>query len=167
MTIAEGLLRDLAPEFANTRRMLERVPDTTLAYLPHPKSMTMAQLVGHICDVPHWGALTAQLRELDYAPVGGKALEQCVADTVGAALSHFDAGVELAQKAIGQLDDQAMLADWTLLKAGTPLFTMPRIQVFKTMVLAHTIHHRAQLGVYLRMNDVPIPGMYGPSADDR
>jgi uncharacterized damage-inducible protein DinB len=147
--------------------MLERVPDEALDYQPHPKSMSMGRLASHIAEMPGWGTNTAQLDELDLQPPKGPAYKPFEAGSRAMVLDCFDSGVAEVKDAIAKVSDEAMLKNWTLLMHGKPIFTMPRIAVLKTMVLSHIIHHRAQLGVYLRMNDVPIPGMYGPSADDR
>ena len=167
MTIAEGFLVEFDPEMRNTRRMLERVPDGALNYQPHPKSMSMGQLASHVAEMPGWGVDTVQLDELDLQPPNGPAYKFFEAASRAMVLEFFDRGVAEAREAIINVSDEAMRTDWTLLMKGKPLFTMPRIAVLKVMVLSHIIHHRAQLGVYLRMNDVPVPGMYGPSADER
>lgn len=167
MTIAEGFLREFDHEMRNTRRMLERVPDSALEYKPHPKSMPMGRLASHIADMAGWGATTAQRTELDLDPPGGEPVRFFEAPSRDALLQVFDSQVALAKEEIAKLEDDAMHADWTLKMRGSPIFTMPRIAVLKSMILNHIIHHRAQLSVYLRMNDVAIPGMYGPSADEK
>ncbi len=166
MNIAEGFLIEFNEEMRNTRRMLERVPDEVLDYQPHPKSMSMGRLASHIAEMPGWGATTALSDELDMQPPQGPAFKPFEAESREDVLDHFERGVVKAKEAIATVTDEAMMTDWTLLMHGNPIFTMPRIAVLKTMVLSHIIHHRAQLSVYLRMNDVAIPGMYGPSADD-
>lgn len=166
MRIAEGYIIEFDAEMANTRRILELVPEALLDYRPHPKSMNMARLAGHIAEMGAWGTSTAKLDSLDISPVDGPAFEPYVAEKTSALLDFFDNAVAGAREAILQLSDEAMLKPWTLNRAGHELFTMPRIAVLRSMILSHIIHHRAQLGVYLRINDIPIPGMYGPSADD-
>ena len=166
MSIAQGFLAEFDPEMKNTRRMLELVPDDALDYRPHPKSMTMAELAGHVAEMAGWAALTAKLDQLDINPKGGPALEPCIATSRAMVVETFDRGVAAAREAVAAVSDEEMVKDWTLLQGGQTLFTMPRIAVLNTMILSHIVHHRAQLGVYLRMNDIPIPGMYGPSADE-
>lgn len=166
MTIAEAYLAEFGPEMAKTRSMLERVPDNALDYKPHEKSMSMGRLAGHVAEMAGWVAPTVQLDELDIAPADGPAFEFFVSQSQAATLEHFDTLVAQAKEAVAGVSDEAMLKPWTLLMTGNVLFTMPRIESLKTMVLNHIIHHRAQLSVYLRMNNVPIPGMYGPSADE-
>ena len=166
MTIAEEFLGEFDPEMQNTRKMLERFPDGSVDYRPHAKSMTMGQLAGHVVEMVDWGAQTAILDTIDIQPPGTPPMEPAVAKSRAEALVRFDRGVVSAREAIRRVSDERMVQDWTLLQQGQPLFTMPRIAVLKRMILSHIIHHRAQLGVYLRMNDVPVPGMYGPSADE-
>lgn len=166
MTIAEGFLLEFKPEMDNTRKMLERVPDEGLDYRPHPKSMTMGRLAGHIAEMPAWGVNTIELDELDLNPPGGSDFEPCTAESRDQVLEVFDRGVAAATEAIKKTSDDAMRKEWTLKMAGKPIFTMPRIAVLKVMIVSHIVHHRAQLSVYLRINDIPIPGMYGPSADE-
>lgn len=167
MTIAEGFLKEFKPEMDNTRRMLERLPDEGLDYRPHPKSMTMGRLAGHIAEMLGWCVNTVELDELDLNPPGGSDFKPCTAESRDHVLEVFDRGVSAATEAIRKTSDESMLKDWTLTMRGKLIFTMPRIAVLKVMTLSHMIHHRAQLSVYLRLNDIPIPGMYGPSADDR
>ncbi len=167
MTIAQVFLAEFDAEMRNTRRMLECVRDEILDFQPHPKSMTLRRLAGHISEMAAWGANTVQLTELDIRPEHGRAFEPFEAPSCAETLAFFDRNVAEAKEAIAATSDADMQATWTLLARGEPLFAMPRIQVLKSMVLNHIIHHRAQLSVYLRLNDVPIPGMYGPSADDQ
>ncbi len=166
MTIAQVFLAEFDHEMRNTRRMLECVPDEALDFKPHAKSMTMGRLAGHVAEMPGWGVHTAELDKLDIRPPGSPALEPFEAPSQKAALKLFDKHVADARQAIARVSDDAMRLPWTLLMTDRPVFTMPRITVLKSMVLNHIIHHRAQLSVYLRMNDVAIPGMYGPSADE-
>ena len=166
MTIAAGFLTDYEREMRNARRMLERVSDELFGYRPHRKSMTTGELAGHIAEMSDWGTRTANVDELDYDPPGGPAYKPFVPDSRANLLEFFDWALAESKVAIARVRDEDMHADWTLLERGKLLFTMPRIAVLTSMLLHHVIHHRAQLGVHLRMNDVAIPGMYGPSADD-
>ena len=166
MTIAQRYLPEFEQEMGMTRKMLERVTDGIMDYTPHPKSMTAGQLASHIAEMPQWGAITARVDDLDINPPDGPAMEPSVAGSVADLMESFENNVAEMTAAVGGLSDEQMLAQWTLLSGGHELFTMPRIAVFKSMILSHIIHHRAQLGVYLRLNDIPVPGMYGPSADD-
>ena len=167
MTIAEDFLADFEVEMANTRRMLECIPDDALEFQPHSKSMSLGRLAGHIAEMARWGTDTAEADELDIQPPTGDGYKPLTAESRASALEFFDRGVAEAAEAIGRVSDDSMGAAWTLKAHGNPIFTLPRITVLKRMVLSHIIHHRAQLSVYLRMNDVAVPGMYGPSADER
>ncbi len=166
MAIAEAFVAEFDAELRNTRRMLERVSDSALDYQPHAKSMSLARLAGHVAEMPSWGIVTAQQPKLDISPESEPKHQPYIVTGRDAMLEFFDKHHAEAREVIGALSDEAMQEPWTLLVRGEPIFTMPRIQVLKSMVLNHMIHHRAQLSVYLRLNDVPIPGMYGPSADD-
>ena len=166
MNMAQAFLAEFSYEMRNTRRMLERVPDGALEFKPHKKSMTMAALAGHIAEMPGWGKLTAELEQYELYPEDGPRFEPFQAPSRARALEVFDENVRQAEEAIGKVSDADMQVPWTLLVHGHEAFKMPRIGALKSMILNHSIHHRAQLGVYLRMNDVPVPGMYGPSADE-
>ena len=166
MTIAEGFLLEFKPEMDNTRKMLERVPDEGLDYRPHAKSMTMGRLAGHIAEMPGWGVNTIEFDELDLNPPGGSDFKPCIAESRDQVLEVFERGVAAATEAIKKTSDDSMRKPWTLKMGSKLIFTMPRIAVLKVMILSHMVHHRAQLSVYLRINDIPIPGMYGPSADE-
>ena len=166
MSIAQSFLGEFDHEMANTRKMLELVPEDKFDFTPHEKSMKLGRLAGHIAEMPGWSAPTVNEPELDIRPAGGPAWEPFVPQTRDEILAVFDKNVSAAREAVQAADDDTLTAVWSLLVGGKTLFSMPRIAVLKSMILNHVIHHRAQLGVYLRMNDVPIPGMYGPSADD-
>ena len=153
-------------EMANTRKILALVPEDRFDFAPHEKSMKLGYLAGHIADAPGWIVPTVNTAEFDIRPVVGPVYKPFEPQTRDELLSLFDKNVAAAQEAVGGAGDDDLTALWSLLAGGKTLFTMPRIAVLKSTVLNHIIHHRAQLGVYLRMNDVPIPGMYGPSADD-
>lgn len=166
MTIAQAFLAEFEQEMGSTRKMLESVPDEFLDFRPHPKSMTMGQLAGHVAEMPAWGVSTVSLTELDIRPADGPKFVPFVPASKAELLDAFDGNVAKATEAVADVGDDAMQVAWTLLAGGQPLFSMPRIQVLKSMVLNHIIHHRAQLSVYLRLKDVQFPGMYGPTADD-
>jgi uncharacterized damage-inducible protein DinB len=167
MSIAQSLLPEFDHEMATTRKMLEAVPEGKNDWKPHPKSMTLGRLAGHVAELPGWGSVTMEATELDFAPVGGAPIQAGVFTTRPATLTAFDENVAKARAAIAKASDADFMVPWTLKAGGKPIFTMPRIAVVKSFVLNHCIHHRAQLGVYLRLNDIAIPGCYGPSADDR
>jgi len=129
--------------------------------------MTMGRLAGHLAELPGWGARTLEVESLDLAPPGSAPPQGFSAKSRAEALELFDRNVKEARERLVGASDEELKRPWTLLFGGKALFTMPRIAVIRTSVLNHVIHHRAQLGVYLRMNDVPVPSLYGPSADER
>lgn len=166
MAISDMLLQEFDQEIAGARRTLERVPDDRLEWSPHPKSGTMGWLAGHLANVPSWGALTITTDELDIAP-GGKPMEQAPQPASSAELvATLDRNAAEARAAIAGATDEHLSQPWALLSNGQELFKLPRIAVLRSFVFNHLIHHRAQLGVYLRLNDVPVPSIYGPSADE-
>ena len=166
MTISDMLLPEFDQEIDGARRTLERVPDERLTWSPHPKSGTMGWLAGHLANVPAWAALTVGGDALDLAP-GGKPLPQPPQPQSSADLvATLDRHAAEARAAIAAASDEDLLKPWSLLQNGQEVMTMPRLDVLRRFVLNHLIHHRAQLGVYLRLNDIPVPSIYGPSADE-
>ena len=166
MSISQGLLGEMDQELAGTRHVLERVPEAKLAWQPHAKSMTMGKLASHLSDVAGWGVHTMELPELDVAPLNGPAYVPSDFRTVREILANFDATNTRLRAIVAAAPDAAYMVPWSLLMGGKIIFTMPRIAVMRSMIFNHTVHHRAQLTVYLRMNDVPVPALYGPSADE-
>jgi uncharacterized damage-inducible protein DinB len=166
MTIGQSMLGEFDQEMAGTRKTLERVPEQKWNWKPHDKSGTVGWLAGHIATMPGWITVTLQTDQLDYAPVGGPAYEPPKIENRQQLLAEFDKGVAEARKALAAASDTDMMKDWTLLAGGQTIFTMPRVACLRGMVLNHIIHHRAQLTVYYRLLGVPVPGLYGPSADE-
>ncbi|MGD1091806.1 MAG: DinB family protein [Bryobacteraceae bacterium] len=164
--IVQGLLPEFDQEMANTRKTLERVPEDKFGWKPHEKSMAMDRLSGHIAQMVGWTIPTINLDEMDFMPEGGPAFQPLIPTSRKQLLDEFDKFVAEARAAIAGASDLHLLKGWTLKGAGKTIFTMPRIAVIRTFVMNHIIHHRAQLGVYLRLNDVPVPSLYGPSADE-
>ena len=166
MAISDMLLPEFDQEIAGARRTLERVPDDRLAWSPHPKSGTMGWLAGHLANVPSWAVLTIRDDALDLAP-GGKPLAPAPQPESSAELvATLDRHAAEARAAIAGASDADLMQPWTLLQNGQAVMTLPRLGVLRSFVLNHLIHHRAQLGVYLRLNDIPVPSIYGPSADE-
>jgi uncharacterized damage-inducible protein DinB len=161
MTISQTLLPEFEQETATTRRFLERVPAKDADWRPHPKSYPLGHLVVHLATVPGWVAGVMTLPEVDFAV----APEPPPFTTVEALLAYFDANVALGREALAQAADADFAMPWSLKNAGAAIFTLPRAVVLRSFVLSHLIHHRAQLGVYLRLRDVPLPPSYGPTAD--
>lgn len=166
MAISDSLLPEFDQEIAGARRTLERVPADKFDWRPHPRSGTLVWLAGHLANIPSWAPLTIDQDELDMAP-GGKALAPPPrpADTAEL-LATLDRNAAAARAAIAGASDAELLKPWTLLSNGRKLMTLPKAAVLRSFVMNHLVHHRAQLGVYLRLNDVPVPAIYGPSADE-
>ncbi|GAC1326000.1 MAG: hypothetical protein NVSMB14_17840 [Isosphaeraceae bacterium] len=166
MTYAETVLPEFDQEMASTRKVLERIPDDKLDWQPHPKSHTIGWNANHVADLPSWIVVTLTKPSFDFAPVGGERYQLPKLTRRQEILDLFDRNVASARTAISALADEEAGRMWTLLNGGKPIFTMPRSAVVRTIVLNHLIHHRAHLCVYLRLNDIPVPGMYGPSGDE-
>jgi len=166
MAMNQALLGEFDHEMASTRKSLERVPDGKFDWKPHTKPMTMGALAAHIAFIPHWAKLTLDTPNFEVNPPGGQQARPPELKTKADVLAFFDKNVPEARAAIAAASDQSMMTPWSLLNGGKTVFTMPRIGVLRAMIMNHMIHHRAQLGVYLRLNDVPVPSIYGPSADE-
>ena len=164
MSLSEPIAEELRREAATTRRMLERVPEEKLAWSPHEKSMTLGRLAGHIAELPSLVAATLTQDEVDFAAGN---YQPFVASNVSELLEKFDRNVAQAAELLqAQADDEHMLKTWRLKRNGQVLFEMPRVAVLRSMGLNHIIHHRGQLSVYLRLLEVPLPSVYGPTADE-
>lgn len=164
MSIAQSLLPEFDHEMANTRRTLERIPENKLAFVPDPKSMPLGRLAGHIAEMVGWGAMTMQTDSLNITPEDYKPL---LATSQQQLLGEFDKNVAAARQALESGSDADYMKPWTLSFQGNVMFTMPRVGVLRSMMMNHIIHHRAQLTVYYRMTGVPVPALYGPSADEQ
>ena len=163
MTISETLLPEFDQEMTNTRALLECVPEDKFAWKPHAKSMTMGRLASHIAEMANWAVYTIKQDNLELTP-DMKPFNAATKKELMDGLASYSAA---AREAIAGASDADLGKTWSLIYGGKPVLTMPRAAVLRTMVFSHIIHHRGQLSVYLRLNDVPIPGMYGPSADAR
>ncbi len=167
MSLAEVLLAEYDQEMATTRRLFERVPDDKLDFKPHEKSMTMAHLTGHIGELPTWVNGTLEQDELDMAPPGGPKMEAAVTTSRAQLLADFDRVVAAGRDSLAKAEDAEFAKPWSLLMGGEVLFTMPKGACIRTWVMNHLVHHRGQLSVYLRLNNIPVPQIYGPSADEQ
>ena len=167
MSLGQSLLPEFDHEMANARKTLERVPEDKMRWKPHEKSMTMAALATHLAEIPRWGTVTMEQDSFDLAPPGGPPYAPHILQSRQPMLELFDRNVASTRKAIADAMDDRFKGQWTLQKGGITIFSLPRIAVLRTMVMNHLIHHRAQLGVYLRMNGVAVPALYGPSADEQ
>jgi uncharacterized damage-inducible protein DinB len=166
MSYAAQILPEFNEEMANTRKVLERVPDDKLGWKAHSKSNTIGWNANHLAEIPGWVEGTLSQTEWEIAPTDGEPYKSPSLTSTQAILDLFDTNVAAARRAIESVKDEDMNVIWSLLYAGKPLITMPRTGVIRNFVLNHAIHHRAHLLVYLRLNDIPVPGMYGPSADE-
>lgn len=161
MTIGQSLLPEFDQEMATTRRVLERVPSEKGDWKPHPKSFSLAHLAQLVAGMPSWTITMLQKPELDLASFPGYSNER-----TSTLLTVFDGGVSAARKALASAKDSDFDETWSLKHGSHVLSALPRREVIRTH-LNHVVHHRAQLGVYLRLLDVPVPSMYGPTADER
>jgi uncharacterized damage-inducible protein DinB len=163
MSMLTPMVEELTQEAIATRKMLERVPEDQLGWKPHEKSMTLGRLASHIAENPGWALPILQQEELNIDMASYQPLNLT---TVAEMLETFDKNNAAAVAAMGEGDDASLLATWRMLVNGQPAFEQPRIGVIRGMVLNHGIHHRGQLSVYLRLLNVPLPSVYGPSADE-
>jgi uncharacterized damage-inducible protein DinB len=166
MPINQSLLPEFDHEVANTRKMLERVPEDKFSWKPHQKSMPLGRLAQHVAEIPGWAKETMTLESLDIAPPDGPTYQPAKLESRQQLLEMFERNIAAGRAAIAAATDEQLMRNWSLLAGGNPIFTMPRVSVLRSMIMNHMIHHRAQLGVYLRLHDIPVPGMYGPSADE-
>jgi uncharacterized damage-inducible protein DinB len=167
MTIAETLLPEYDHETATTRKLLERIPADKATWAPHPKSFTLGALCLHLAEMPTWAVMALKETELDMNPPGGSGYQRPAWESKEALLRTFDDNAAAARARIAQASDAEFMVGWTLKSGGQAIFTIPRVAVVRTWVMNHVIHHRGQLSVYLRLLDVPVPSIYGPSADEQ
>jgi uncharacterized damage-inducible protein DinB len=161
MSISAALLPEFDHEMTTTRKTLERIPDAKLGWKPHERSMSLGQLASHIAEMPSWGTAGLKMDSLDmsgYQPWQGASREEI--------LAVFDKNVADARAAIAGADDATYMSNWSLTAGGKTVMSMPKIVVVRSFVLNHVIHHRGQFSVYLRLNDIAVPSIYGPSADE-
>ena len=163
MSIADGLLQELEPEAATTRRLLERVPDTRLSWRPHEKGRTLGDLAMHVATVP--GAVADVVSMPSPVQVPDFA-DPPAPQTTPALVKAFDESLARAARILTGMDDAAASETWRLMRGDRELLAMPRAAFLRTVMLNHWYHHRGQLSVYLRFLGVPLPSIYGPSADE-
>ena len=166
MSYADAILPEFDQEMANTRKVLERIPADKFDWKAHPKLNTIGWNANHLVEIPGWVAATLSGTSWDFAPPGGERYVSPALTTTPELLALFDKNVADARRALAAVRDEDLGVEWSLLYGGSLLFKMPRAAVMRTFILSHMIHHRAHLCVYLRLNDVPVPGMYGPSGDE-
>jgi len=163
MGINETFIAELKQEAASTRKYLERVPMDKPDWAPHEKSMKLGNLANHVAELPGWTVVTMDQDELDFAkfeykPEIPKSTEEL--------LKKFDDNVSKAVECLKKADDAKFMENWTMRQGEQIFFTLPKAAVLRSFCFNHNYHHRAQLGVYLRLLDIPLPGIYGPTADE-
>lgn len=165
MSISQAILPEFEHEMANTRKVLECLPDDKLEWKADPTFNSIGWVGAHLAEIVGWVEGVLKQESWDVNPVGGEPYKSPVASSRKQVLECFDKGVVAAKAAIMTTTDAEFAQIWSLKSAGEAIFTMPRVAVIRTFVINHTIHHRAILCMYLRLNGVPVPGMYGPSGD--
>ena len=163
MLIREMILPEFDEEMANTRKMLDQVPNDKFDYKPHEKSMALGRLASHVAEMAMWTKMTMETEVLNFDE---QKFEPYVATSREQLLGDFDKTIGAARASIENASDEELLKTWTMIWGGQTIMALPRYRIIQSMVLNHSVHHRAQLGVYLRLNDIAIPGAYGPSADE-
>jgi uncharacterized damage-inducible protein DinB len=163
MAIKDALLADFDHEMGTTRKLLERLPDDKLSWKPHEKSMALGELATHLSRIPQWGGTILNEPFFDLAANPPPGLPETM--TRAGILASFDETRKRTREAMDKTDAEYSSL-WTLKRGGQQMFSLPRVSAFRSFILHHVIHHRGQLSVYLRLNDVPVPPIYGPSADE-
>ena len=162
MNLSQSLLPEFDQEMAGTRRVLERMSADKFPWQPHPKSFALGKLATHVAQLSSWAAMILNSEEFDVS----QPREVPKVNTTAELLALFDQNSAATREAITNASNEDWSKPWTLRNGDRVVFTMPRIAVLRAMVMNHIIHHRAQLTVYLRLNDIPVPALYGPSADE-
>lgn len=162
MAAKDDLLQEFDHEMENTRKLLERVPDGNFSWKPHPKSGDLGWLANHVATLPDFGAVILKQDAFDF----DGAPRRTPATTRKALLELFEQCNSEARVHLEKMTDEALAKNWTLSYKKQLLFAMPRKMAYRGPFLNHMIHHRAQLTVYLRLNNVPLPSIYGPTADE-
>lgn len=161
--ISSALIAELEQEAKVTRTCLERIPAEKFDWKPHEKSMPLGRLASHIAEMFGWTPPTMEKSELDFAQMDYKPFEPKTTDDL---LEFFDKNVAEAIETLKSSTDERFMENWTMRNGEQVYFTMPKAAVIRAFVLSHIIHHRGQLSVYLRLNDIAVPSIYGPSADE-
>ena len=166
MALSQALLPEFDHEMSNTRKTLERIPEEKFEWKPHEKSFAMGALATHVATLPTWTTTIIDTESMDIRPDGAPPPKAEPVKSLEELLAKFDKSIAAARASLAGASDQDLVKPWSLLAAGKPVFTIPRIAAIRSFVMNHNVHHRAQLGVYLRLNDIPVPSIYGPSADE-
>lgn len=162
-SISAALLAEIEQEAKTTRACLERIPADKFSWKPHEKSMEFGRLASHVAEMFGWTAPTLQQAELDFSKIDYKPFEPQTTDDL---LEYFDKNVAEAIDVLRNTGDEVFMENWTMRNGETVYFTMPKIATMRSFVMNHIVHHRGQLSVYLRLNDIAVPAIYGPSADE-
>lgn len=163
MSMIAPMVAEYVQECASTRKMLERVPEKEMGWKPHEKSYSLGELASHLVDSQMWAAMTVNTDKFEFSQGDYKPF---IATSVKQLLDTFDQRVDEARNALEGLSDRAAMANWSMWVDGKKVMEMPKIAVLRAFILNHMIHHRGQLSVYLRLKDVPLPQIYGPTADE-
>ncbi len=163
MTIAQSFLAELKHEANITRKMLGRVPFDRISWQPHEKSMAILKLTQHIASLPLWIERILSNDEFNFINL---AYNPPVPQNPQDLINEYNASIEQAELSLLACSDEDLMKTWTLKRGDIALFTLPKTVAVRNLALNHLVHHRGQLSVYLRLLDVPVPGAYGPSADD-
>ena len=166
MSLSEALIPEFDQEMAGTRKVLERIPPDKLDWRAHEKSNSIGWVGMHLAEIPGWTESVLKEDCFDVDPPGGEPYRVADYSSVTQILEVFDIGVASARAALATTSDDAFAEPWSLLEGGKALLTLPRAVTFRSFIMNHSIHHRAHLCVYLRLNDVPVPSLYGGSADE-
>lgn len=163
MSISDGFISELQHEAATTRKCLERIPAETFDWKPHEKSMSMGRLATHVAEMVGWIKDTVEKPEIDFATMDYKPF---IPKSTAELVEFFDKNLKEANESLKDISDETMFENWKMRNGEQIYFDMMRIQVLRGFVYNHIVHHRGQLSVYLRMNDISVPELYGPSADE-
>jgi len=163
MNINDALIAELQYEAATTRKCLERIPENTFDWKPHEKSMSMSRLAAHVAEMVGWVKDTVEKPELDFATMDYKPL---VPQTTAELVEYFEKNLADATETLKNTSNETMMENWKMRNGEQIYFDMPRVQVLRGFIFNHIVHHRGQLTVYLRLNDISVPALYGPSADE-
>ena len=165
MAIKDALLPEFDHEMGTTRRLFDRAPEQEFGWKPHERSMTLGGLTAHLANLPTWCTAILGASVFDLAAVPEEARPK-PSTSRAALLANFDEKVAAARAKLAAATDAEMLAPWTLKQGDHEVFTLPRVAALRSFVMNHSIHHRGQLSVYLRLKNVPLPSIYGPTADE-
>ena len=166
MAIADVLLPEFDHEMSITRKLLARVPEAQADWRPHPRSQSFGELALHVAGIPGYATAVLTQADLDVNPPGAAPAARPAFESTAGVLERFDGHVARARAALAATSDEQMVTPWALKNGGHTIISRPRAAMLRALALSHMIHHRGQLSVYLRLQDIPVPSIYGPSADE-